>query len=111
MKNFVIVLTTLPGNADIESFAHALVDEHLAACVNILPRMQSIYRWEGVVEHAEERQAVVKTTRDRVEQLKARLADLHPYEVPEILVIPIVDGGETYLDWISESTSESSRSI
>ena len=104
MSNFVIVLTTFPVTGDVESLAHALVEEHLVACVNLLPRMQSVYRWEGVIEHVEERQAIMKTTAERVDQLMERLAELHPFEVPEILVLPITDGGQAYLDWVKEST-------
>ena len=92
--SFVIVLTTLPADGDAEAFARTLVDERLAACVNILPPMQSIYRWEGAIEQAEERQLIMKTAADRVEELKKRLVTLHPYDVPELLVIPVGDGGE-----------------
>jgi periplasmic divalent cation tolerance protein len=85
------------------SLARTLVDERLVACVNVLPPMQSIYRWEGAVEQATEHQLVMKTTEERVEALKARLVALHPYEVPEVLVLPIADGAEPYLRWLTES--------
>ncbi|MGH9176904.1 MAG: divalent-cation tolerance protein CutA [Vicinamibacterales bacterium] len=100
---FAIVLTTLPAEADAEALARTLVTERLAACVNILPLMSSIYRWEGKVEQASERQLVIKTAGSSVDRLKARLAALHPYDVPEILVIPIADGGEAYLEWLEAS--------
>lgn len=99
-----VVLTTWPADGDAGDFARAVVDEHLAACVNILPEMQSIYRWEGRVEDARERQVVIKTTRERVPALLQRLRTLHPYAVPEFLVLPIVDGSEEYLGWIDAST-------
>ena len=102
----VIVLVTYPPDRDPLSLARTLVQEQLVACVNILPAMQSVYRWEGKVEQASEHQLVMKTTRERVEALKARLGDLHPYEVPELLVLPVVDGGEPYLKWLTESVRQ-----
>ena len=101
----VVVLTTLPLEADAEAVAHALVGERLAACVSIGAPMTSIYAWQGAVERAEERQLLVKTVRSRVPLLKARLASLHPYDVPELLVLPAVDGGDAYLAWVRESTA------
>jgi periplasmic divalent cation tolerance protein len=102
---YVIVLTTLPGDADAAGFARTLVDERLAACVNLLPAMESIYRWEGAVERETERQLVMKTSKDRVVSLWDRVRELHPYDVPEFVVLPIVDGNDAYLRWIAESTS------
>jgi periplasmic divalent cation tolerance protein len=102
---FVIVLTTMPADGDVEALARTLVNERLVACVNVLPPMQSVYRWQGAVQEATERQLIMKTAADRVEQLKSRLGELHPYEVPEILVLPVSDGGAAYLAWITESTS------
>ena len=100
----MIVLTTLPADADAEDFATALVEERLAACVNLLPAMQSVYRWEGQVEQDHERQVVIKTSRERVVLLWERVRDLHPYDVPEFVVLPIIDGNDAYLRWIAEST-------
>jgi periplasmic divalent cation tolerance protein len=96
----VIVLTTFPADRDPVPLATALVDEHLAACVNVLPSMRSIYRWEGKVEEASEHQLVIKTRADRVDAVKTRLASLHPYDVPEMLVLPIIDGAASYLAWL-----------
>lgn len=101
---YVVVLTTLPSDADGKSFARALVDERLAACVNLLAPMESVYRWEGRVETETERQVIVKTSRERLAALWDRVRELHPYEVPEFLVLPIADGNEAYLRWIGEST-------
>jgi periplasmic divalent cation tolerance protein len=105
MMSAAIVLSTLPADHDPAPLARALVDERLAACVNVLPPMQSIYRWEGQVEQTSEHQLIIKTSSERVEALKARLAQLHPYDVPEILVLPVADGANTYLDWVLASTS------
>jgi periplasmic divalent cation tolerance protein len=100
----VLILTTLPADADAGAFAEALVDARLAACVNLLPVMESVYRWEGRVQRDRERQLLLKTSRDRVAALWARVRELHPYDVPEFIVLPIVDGNDAYLAWITEST-------
>lgn len=103
--DYVIVLTTLPANHDAAAFARALVDERLAACVNLLPDMRSVYRWQGAVEDEAERQVVLKTTRERLARLEARVTALHPYEVPEFLVLPVLEGSAAYLRWVSDSTT------
>ena len=99
----VIVLTTLGAQADTAAFARVLVDERLAACVNVLPAMTSIYRWKGATEEEVEHQLVIKTTSDRVEALQARFHELHPYELPEFLVLSVRDGSPAYLAWLGES--------
>ena len=101
---YVLVLTTLPADADAAAFARALVGDRLAACVNLLAPMESIYRWEGKIEHETERQVVIKTARERVAPLWDRVRDLHPYDVPEFIVLPIVDGSDAYLRWVGDST-------
>ena len=102
---YVIVLTTLPPDADGAAFARAIVEQRLAACVNLLPLMESIYRWEGSIQQETERQVVIKTSRERVVALWERVRELHPYDVPEFLVLPIVDGNDAYLRWVAECTS------
>src|SRR5690242_3242442 len=101
----LLVLTTLPAEADAAALATMLVDERLAACVAIHPVMESVYRWEGRVTREAERQLVIKTSTARRDDLLARLASLHPYEVPELLVIAADGGGEAYLRWIGEMTN------
>jgi periplasmic divalent cation tolerance protein len=101
---YVVVLTTLPADADAAAFGSALVEERLAACVNVLAPMQSVYRWEGRVDRESERQLVIKTSRARLEALWEHVRALHPYDVPEFIVLPIVDGNEAYLRWIGDST-------
>jgi periplasmic divalent cation tolerance protein len=101
---YVVVLTTLPAHADAPGFARSLVADRLAACVNIHQEMVSIYRWEGDVTEDRERQVVIKTSRARVAQIRERLRDLHPYDVPEFVVLAIVDGSEAYLRWIGDVT-------
>ena len=105
MTDAVLVLTTLGGQADGPAFARSLVDARLAACVSLLPPMTSIYRWKEGVEQAQEQQVVIKTTRARLEALRAWMAAHHPYEVPEFLVLPVAEGGESYLAWLTESVS------
>ena len=102
---YVIVLTTLPADADAAAFGRTLVEERLAACVNVLPAMESVFRWEGRVEQDAERQVVLKTSRDRTAALWDRIRELHPYEVPEFVVLPILDGSDAYLRWLGESTA------
>ena len=101
----VVVLVTVPETADAAAMARTLVEERLAACVSILPDMTSIYRWEGNVEEATERQMVIKTSRGMVGVLQERLHDLHPYDVPEFLVIDVAGGSERYLSWLRDAVS------
>lgn len=107
----VLVLTTLGSTADAAALARTLVDERLAACVNVFPEMQSIYRWKDQVEHEPERQLLIKTTADRLVDLQARLTELHPYEVPEFLVLTVSGGTEAYLGWLRDSTLDSDTGI
>ena len=105
MSDFVLILTTLPIEVDFEKFATQLVEERLAACVNMLPAMRSVYRWKNAIERADERQLVIKTTRARVAALESRLHALHPYDVPEFVVVQIDSGSAAYFSWLTESTS------
>jgi periplasmic divalent cation tolerance protein len=100
----VVLLMTVPDAEAGERIARALVDERLAACVNILAPMTSIYRWQGAVHRDEERQVIVKSTRDRVDQIERRLSALHPYEVPELIVLPTSGGSARYLEWVEHET-------
>ena len=100
----VIVLTTAPDDISVEDWARALVQERLAACVNVHGPMTSFYRWKGIVERDAERQVVIKTTRERVPALQARLRELHSYELPEFVVLAVEDGSDEYLKWVVEQT-------
>ena len=102
---YVIVLTTVGADVNAAAMAHELVDDRLAACVNVLPEMDSYFRWRGEVEHANERQMVIKTTAAQLAPLEQRLHEIHPYELPEFLVIGVAQGSERYLRWIRESTT------
>lgn len=101
----VIVCTTIGSTADGRELASILVNERLAACVNVLGEMESVYRWKGAVENDRERQLIIKTTAERLPALKARLHEIHTYDVPEFIVIPVIGGSERYLSWLRESTT------
>lgn len=101
----VVVLTTIGNTTDGHKLASTLVSERLAACVNVLGEMEAVYRWRGAVETEHERQLVIKTTADRVPELRARLHELHAYELPEFIVLAVVGGSEKYLNWVRESTA------
>lgn len=106
MHDVVLVFTTAPAGPQAERIARALVEERLAACVNMSPPMTSIYRWHGGVEREHECQLVIKTTRDRVAALEQRVTVLHPYELPEFLVVPAAGGSGAYLDWVRDETAD-----
>ena len=101
MENAVVVLCTFPDLDQARQIGAALVERQVAACVNLLPGVESIYRWQGKVERAGEVLAVIKTT--RYPDLEAAIKDLHPYEVPEILALPVAAGLPAYLGWLEES--------
>ena len=104
MTDCVLVWTTLGADADAVAFAQTLVAERLAACVTVQAPMDSVYRWKGRIEHDRERQILIKTTVGRIPALQARVRGLHPYELPEFLVTPVVNGSDGYLAWLREST-------
>ena len=99
----VLVLTTVGTAFDAAALARALVEQRLAACVNIIPRIESIYRWQGRVETDAEQLLLIKTTRERVDALRAALFARHPYEVPEFVVIQPQEMDESYRAWLVES--------
>lgn len=98
-----VVLTTVPDEESAAAIASSLVERRLAACVSVFPKVRSTYRWKGEVERADEVLLVIKGTRDGFPQLRDAIVKLHPYEVPEILLLPVEDGFPAYLDWIAES--------
>ena len=102
MANECVVFVTAASPDEAEALARALVGERLCACVN-LTSVRSIYRWQGAVEESDEILCVAKTTRARLAALKKRVAELHSYEVPEVIALPIVDGSAPYLGWLRDS--------
>jgi periplasmic divalent cation tolerance protein len=103
MTDVLVVLVTVPDATVAETLAEALVGEGLAACVNIVPQVRSIYRWKGAVERDDELLCLVKTTRDGFERVRARVVALHPYEVPEVIALPVETGHAAYLAWLAAS--------
>jgi periplasmic divalent cation tolerance protein len=100
MSDFVVALTTVPADFDAPGLAKVLVERGLAACVNILPGVTSVYRWDGHVQTDAEQQLVIKTTGDKVNALDDAIRSLSPYDVPEFVVVPIVAGNPEYLAWL-----------
>ncbi len=108
MGKSYLVLSTIDTHQEAERIAHYLVEERLAACVNILPKITSIYRWKGALERATEHLMIMKTAEDRLSSLTHRIKELHPYEVPEVIALSIEEGDPTYLEWILSETRENS---
>ena len=101
----LLVLSTCPDAETAARIGHALVEERLAACVNRLPGVASTYRWQGEIVDDAEVLLLIKTTSERFEALRARLVELHPYDVPEVIALDIDDGNAPYLDWILQETA------
>jgi len=104
MTEYIIVLITGPSEEESARIGHALVGERLAACVNIIPAVRSIYRWEGRIEDEKEVLLIIKTKRGLFERLQKRVKELHSYSVPEIVALPLVEGDEAYLNWLGQET-------
>jgi periplasmic divalent cation tolerance protein len=104
MTDAIVILSTVPDADKAAEIARTLVEEHLCACVNIVPGLRSIYRWEGKLSDDTEVLCIMKTARDRFDQVAARIKQLHPYSVPEIIALPIAKGFEPYLEWVRKST-------
>ncbi len=101
-----LVFCTCPDTATAHALAHHLVERRLAACVNLLPPMQSVYRWQEQIEQAQEVQLLIKTCADRLEALTAAITQQHPYELPEIVAISPCAGLPAYMEWIRAQTRE-----
>jgi periplasmic divalent cation tolerance protein len=103
--NALLVLTNLPDRATAEKLADTLIQKRVAACVNILAPCRSVYRWKGAVQHDEEHPVLIKTTRESYAALEAAIREAHPYELPEIVAVPIERGLPAYLDWVVAETT------
>jgi len=104
IDNVLIVLTNCPDAEIADRIARTLVEQKLAACVNRMPAVDSVYRWQGAVERAVEVPLLIKSTRERLSEVQEAIRALHPYEVPEILAIPVVAGLPAYLRWVVDET-------
>ena len=101
MTDKIVVLCTCASAEDAERIGRSLVESRLAACVNVLPGVRSIYRWRGAIEADAECLMLIKSSRQRFDQLRETLERLHPYEVPEVLALPVVAGAPNYLNWLT----------
>ena len=104
MTDALLVFTTLPTADKAAEIAKVLVEEKLVACVNVLPAVRSIYRWQGKLHDENEVLVLLKTRAEHLERLKLRLLEVHPYELPEVLAVPVESGYQPYLEWLAGET-------
>jgi len=104
MSDPIVVLVTCGSEEEALKIANVLVEEHLAACVNLISPIRSIYRWEGKIWDEKECLLIIKTQKQRFEELEKKVKSLHSYSVPEIISLPINKGSMSYLNWIKENT-------
>jgi periplasmic divalent cation tolerance protein len=104
MTDYIVVFVTAPSEKEGEKIAQALLKEKLAACVNIIPGLKSVFRWKGKISTEEEVLLLIKTKDRLFEKLKKRVIELHSYDVPEIIALSILAGNEKYLDWLEKET-------
>ncbi|MBC7501360.1 MAG: divalent-cation tolerance protein CutA [Herminiimonas sp.] len=104
MDQVLLVMTSMPDEGSAHDLASLLVDAGLAACVHILPGMQSVYRWDGVLHTTSEVTVQIKTVQSCYAEVEQAVLQSHPYDVPEIIAVPVVDGLPAYLDWVRQST-------
>lgn len=103
MEKFVEIITTAESKEELESIADALVSERLAACVQIAGPIESIYKWDGKIEKSEEWECRIKSSAAKADQVGQKIKDMHSYEVPQIIMLPVLGGSEDYLRWVEES--------
>lgn len=108
MTDKIVVLNTCASEREAERLARLLVDQRLAACVSVVPRLRSFYRWNGAVECADEWLLLIKSSRALFDRLCAAIGTAHSYEIPEVLALPVVAGSEPYLDWLAANLQEGS---
>ena len=106
MDAILLVLTNLPDDASAASIARRLVEDRLSACVNLLPGVRSVYRWQDAIEEAGEVTLLIKTTAERYLEVEAAIKALHPYDLPEIIALPIAAGLPAYLAWVASETKK-----
>lgn len=103
-ENHIVILCTVPGHGVGEMIARALIDEKLAACVNLFLGVTSFYRWEGEIKEDQEGLLLIKTRAERFEDVKKCIEVRHPYDVPEVIALPVTAGSESYLKWLTENS-------
>ena len=104
MDEIILVITNLPDRDSARRVADALIEQRVAACVNVLPECISLYRWQGKIESAHEIPLLIKTTQGAYSRVEAIIRKLHPYELPEIIAVPVTTGLPGYLQWVMEET-------
>ena len=109
MQEFIVVYVTAGSPEEADRLARSLVDERLAACVNRIKSVQSVYRWHGKVEQSEEELLIIKTSRDRFAALEKRVRELHSYSVPEVIALPVIEGSSNYLKWLQDQVTPGPR--
>ena len=105
----LLVVTNLPDRESAEKLAALLIERRLAACVNILAPCSSVYRWQGEIQHDEEHPLLIKTAKDRYAELEAAIRANHPYELPEVIAVPVIQGLPAYLQWVESETRDYDR--
>ena len=105
-EKYIVVYVTAPNIETAHKIAETLVEKRLAACVNIIPKINSIYWWEGKIERDEEVLLIIKSRREIFEKLSMAIKEIHPYNVPEIIALPIIKGNKEYLEWINGETTQ-----
>jgi periplasmic divalent cation tolerance protein len=100
MTDKIVIFSTCSTPEEAAQIARKLIEERLAACVNVAPRIRSFYRWKGAIEESDEYLLIIKSSRDRFEQLRVELEKVHTYEVPEVVAVPVIAGSPNYLNWI-----------
>ena len=106
MTNAIVVLCACPNQEEAVSLARRLVEHKLAACATILPAARSYYRWQGAIECSEECLLLIKSSRDRFEDLRRQIESIHSYQVPEVLALPVIAGSPNYLEWLASSLGD-----
>jgi periplasmic divalent cation tolerance protein len=106
MEQCILVITNVPDASVAKSISHQLIEKRLAACINQLPGIRSVYRWNGVIEEADEVCLLIKTRQSHYAELEMTIKTLHPYEIPEIIVLPIINGLPSYFQWIENETKK-----
>ena len=109
MTDVYVILVTAPTDTEAATMARTLVEERLVACVNLLPALRSIYRWEGAVEEEGETLMILKSARERLGEVRDRVIELHPYDEPEFLALEVAEGSESYLNWVLAGTRRPER--
>jgi periplasmic divalent cation tolerance protein len=111
MDQFVVVFVTCGSEEESSKIAHALVDERLAACVNVVSPVRSVYRWEGKLWDEKEWLLIIKSRENLFQDLEKRVKSLHSYQVPEIIGLPVLAGSRSYLNWLGENTENEGQSV